>query len=133
MNNLISIYLNYKIQRLIEYGIFLLEEDSPFIRKVFHEYFSIYVDNYYYNLFYTVETSSYSSEILAKEFQGIMVEMLDDYRQYELQESNQEYADHIQTIKSLKDFSLDILKIESLTIKNKEEIPEKVTTFGEEN
>lgn len=133
MNNLISIFLNYKIQRLVEYGVFLLDDDSPFIRKIFHEYFSVYVDNYYYNLFYTVDASSYSSENLLKEFQGIMVEMLDDYSQYELQESNQEYADHVQTIKKLKDFSFDILKIESLEINNKEEIPTKVTEFVEEN
>ena len=63
--------MNYKIQRLVEYGVFLLNEDSPFIRKVFHEYFALYVDNYYYHQFYTVDTTTYSLKNLLQEFETI--------------------------------------------------------------
>lgn len=133
MNNVISIFMNYKIQCLVEYGVFLLDDDSPFIRKVFQDYFSLYVDNYYYNIFYTVDDSVYSLDNLCKEFQGTMIEMLDDYRQYELQESNQEYSFHVQAIKGLKDFSLEVLKIDQLKINDKEQLSEAVIEFVENN
>ena len=125
--------MNYKIQRLVEYGVFLLDDDSPFIRKVFQDYFSLYVDNYYYHLFYTVDDCNYNLDNLHKEFQGTMIEILDDYRQYELQESNDEYSSHVQIIKDLKDFSLEVLKIDQLKIDDKEEIMDIVTKFVEKN
>ena len=133
MNNLISLFMNYKIQRLVEYGIFLMDDDSPFLRKVMKEYFSIYVDNYYYNIFYTVDDTVYSDDNLLKEFQGIMEEMLQDYRQYELEESNEEYANHVQFIHTLKDFTLEVLKIDTLQIPSKEEINVIVEEFVNKN
>ena len=133
MDNLISVYMNYKIKRLIEYRILLFDDDSPFLRKVFREFFTLYVDNYYYHIFYTVDDSHYSLENLHQEFQGTMVEMLDDYKQYELSESNEEYDYHVKTIKDLKDFSLEVLKIDSLKINDKEEISSIVTSFVEDN
>ena len=68
-----------------------------------------------------------------KEFQGTMIEMLDDYQQYELQESNQDYSLHVQTIKALKDFSLEVLKIDQLKINDKEQLSEVVIEFVENN
>ena len=133
MNNLISIFMNYKIQRLVEYGIFLLGEDSPFLRKVFQEYFSVYVDNYYYHVFHTIDYGEYSKENLKLELKGLMEEMLEDYLQYELVESNEEYRSHTQHIRDLKDFSYKILEIDFLEISSKEEITSKVTEFVEKN
>ncbi len=133
MNNLISLYMNYKIQRLIEYGIFLLDDDSEFIRGVFKKYFSVFIDNYYYGIFYTIEDSNYSFDNLHLEFQGIMEEMLDEYRQYELEESNEEYTFHINTIKALKDYSLEVLNINFLEFKGREEITTFVSNYIEMN
>ena len=133
MNNVISVFMNYKIQRLVDYGVFLLDEDLSFIRKVFQAYFSLYVDNYYYHIFYTVDDSVYNFDNLCKEFQGTMIEMLDDYKQYELQESNQEYSFHTKIIKDLKDFSLEVLKIDQLKIHDKEQLSEAITAFVENN
>ncbi len=133
MNNLISLFMNYKIQRLVEYGIFLLDDDSPFLRKVLKEYLSVYVDNYYYNIFYTIDDNSYNEDNLKKEFQGIMEEMLQDYRQYELEVSNEEYASNVHFIHTLKDFSLELLKIDSLQIPSKEEANAVVEEFVNNN
>lgn len=131
MNNLISIFMNYKINRLVEYSVFLLDDDSDFYRKVLHEYLSVYIDNYYYGIFYTLENASYSKENLEKEFQGIMKEMLDDYTQYELSESNEEYSFHVNSIRELKDFSLEIVLLDHLIIHNKDEIIPVITEFVE--
>lgn len=133
MNNLISIFMNYKISRLVEYGIFLYGEDNEFLRKIFREYFSVYVDNYYYGIFYTVEDTNYSLDNLKKEFDGLEKELLEDYLQYELVETNDEYQAHISGISKLKDFSLEVLKIDELDIKNREDIIPNVEEFISKN
>ena len=42
MKNAIAVYLNYIQKRLTEYGVFLIQEDTPFIRDVFSYYFETY-------------------------------------------------------------------------------------------
>lgn len=133
MNNLISLFMNYKISRLVEYGIFLYGEDSEFLRRIFKEYFSVYVDNYYYGIFYTVEDAVYSLDNLKEEFAGMEKELLDDYLQYELVEDNDEYQEHISGIRKLKDFSLEVLKIDSLDIEAREDITPSVEDFVSKN
>lgn len=133
MNNLITIFMNYKIERLVQYGIFLLKEDTPFLRNVLKEYFTVYVDNYYYNVFHTIDDTKYTKENLEKEFTGIMQEMLYDYLEYELVESNEEYHNHVQSIKDLREICLEIIKIDSLEISRKEEVTPIVTNFINEN
>ena len=129
MNNLITIFMNYKVNRLVEYGVLAVKEDTPFIRQIFHGYFSTYVDNYYYSVFHTVEEERYNDKNLKLELKGIMEEMLDDYRAYELQVSNAEYALGRQRIGELHDISYDLIKLDSLTFENKEEISVKVYDF----
>ena len=133
MNNLITIFMNYKIERLVEYAIFLYKEDTPFLRNVFHEYFSVYVDNYYYGIFHTIDDTKYTKENLEKEFTGIMQEMLYDYLEYELVESNEEYQKHVNLIKELREISLEVIKIDSLEISKKEEVTPIVKKWIEEN
>lgn len=133
MNNLISLFMNYKIQRLVEYELFLMDDESSFLRKVMNKYISLYIDNYYYNIFYTVEDNVYNEDNLKKEFQGLMEEMLDDYRQYELTESNEEYASHIKFIHLLKDYTLEVIKIDSLKFQEKEDIASIVEEFVNNN
>ena len=55
MNNLITIFMNYKINRLVAYAKFMTENQDDFIQSVFHEYFNTYVDNYYYHVFHTID------------------------------------------------------------------------------
>lgn len=130
MDNLISVFMNYKIDRLVEYGVFAYQEDNPFIRDVFYKYFQVYVDNYYYGIFHTIEEdASYSDKNLRVEFKGIMEEMLDDYREYELQVSNEEYTHNRKVIQELNDFCYQLFKIDWLSFENKDEISSKVLDF----
>ena len=129
MNNLITVFMNYKIDRLTEYGVFLVQQDSEFIRQVFKEYFRVYVDNYYYGIFHTIDNGKYNEKNLKLEFKGIMEEMLDDYREYELQVSNKEYADNRKLICDMNPICEEIIKIDFLEFENKEDIPVKVYDF----
>lgn len=133
MDNLISIFMNYKTNRLIEYGLFVLGKDTPFIRQVFKGYFGTYVDNYYYGIFHTIEDTHYNEKNLKLEFKGIMEEMLDDYRALELQVSNTEYNENRKIIEDLNAISFEVVKIDGLEFQNKEEIASKVSEFVQGN
>lgn len=134
MNNLISVFMNYKIHRLTEYGVFAYHEDTEFIRDVFCHYFETYIDNYYYHVFQTIEENvEYSDENLKIEFQGVMEEMLDDYREYELQVSNEEYAHNQKVIRDTKDIAYELVKIDWLSYHDKDEIPIKIFDFINQN
>ena len=60
MDNLINVFMNYKINRLIKYGTYIYDDDSDFVSKCFKAYFRTYVDNYYYGVFNTIEENVYN-------------------------------------------------------------------------
>ena len=107
MKNLIDIFISYKTNCLIKYGLLIYNKDNKFIRDVFATYFKTYIDNYYYDIFHTVDVLEFNEEVLKKEFTGCMEELLDEYRNYELQVSNEEYSNNVKIIKELKDISYD--------------------------
>lgn len=130
MNNLINVFMDYKINRLTEYGVLIYGEDTPFIRQIFNAYIRTYIDNYYYGVFNTIEDGSrYNERNLELEFTGIMQEMLNDYRIYELQVSNQEYKEGRDKIQRLKNFTLELVKIDFLEFEDKDDIPGKVEEY----
>ena len=102
MDNLINVFMNYKVNRLVQYGVFLLNQDTPFLRKVLKHYFQTYVDNYYYHVFHTIDDDRFNEKNLKLEFTGAKEEMLDDYREYELQVSNEEYAENQAIIRDME-------------------------------
>lgn len=129
MNNLITVFMNYKLNRLIEYGVVVYQNESPFIRGVFGSYFQTYIDNYYYGIFNTIDDGTYSEETLKTEFDGIMEEMLYDYQEYEKKVSQEEYQNNVRIIKELKDIALLILPIDTLAINNVDEVEKVVTDY----
>ena len=126
MDNLITIYMNYKVDRLVEYGA-LIYEDSKFIREVFKGYFDTYIDNYYYGIFNTVDTDTYSLETFQVELNGIMSDIMDDYRGYELRVSNEEFAQNMKIIRDLRDVSFEIIKLDNLSCTDREELEGEVS------
>ena len=52
MNNLIDIFISYKTNCLIKYGLLIYNKDNKFIKDVFATYFKTYIDNYYYDIFH---------------------------------------------------------------------------------
>ncbi len=125
--------MNYKTNRLIEYGLFVLGKDTPFIRQVFKGYFGTYVDNYYYGIFHTIDDNHYNEKNLKLEFKGIMEEMLDDYKSYEFIVSNEEYKNNCDMIRDLNPICFEIVKIDSLTFDSKDDISVKINELLDNN
>ena len=122
MENLITTFMNYKINRLVEYGIFLCQKDNKFIRQVFEAYFRTYVDNRYYGIFNTIDDGPFNEKNLKLEFNGIMEEMLIDYKAFELKVSNSEYSNNQSVIRHLNSIAYEIRKIDALEYKDKDNI-----------
>lgn len=133
MNNLIDIFISYKTNCLIKYGLIIYNKDNKFIKDVFATYFKTYIDNYYYDIFHTVDVLEFNEEVLKKEFTGCMEELLDEYRNYELQVSNEEYSNNVKIIKELKDISYEITKIDLLNYKDRDDVVDVVSKFIKEN
>ena len=134
MDNLISVFMNYKINRLIEYGVFAYQENSDFVREVFLKYFTVYVDNYYYGIFHTIEgEATYNAKNQKAELKGIMEEMLVDYRDDELNVSNEEYTHNRKVIHDLKDLSDSLLQLDWILFDGKNDIFPKVLNFISDN
>lgn len=133
MNNLITVFLNYKVSRLASYGTLIYNEDSEFINRIFKNYFQIYVDNYYYGIFHTVDNGVFNKENLKLEFDGIEKEMLDEYLDFELIVSNEEYSKNTNDIKEIKKYALELVDIDLLEIKDKDDIPKIVEEFVNKN
>ena len=71
MNNLIDIFISYKTNYLIKYGLFIYNKDNKFIRDVFATYFKTYIDNYYYDIFHIVDVLEFNEEVLKKSLQVV--------------------------------------------------------------
>ena len=129
MDNLITVFMNYKVSRLIEYGVFLYQKDSFFVRDIFKNYFQTYIDNYYYGVFNTIDDEHYNRRNLKLELSGMMDELLYDYQDFESKVSPEEYHENQKIIHDLKDISYEVIKIDSLEIPSKDAIGDVVEAF----
>ena len=133
MDNLISVFMNYKVNRLVEYGVVLYQKDSSFIRNVLTSYFQTYIDNYYYGVFNTIDDENYNKRNLKLEFNGIMEEMLYEYQEAENDTDKEEYQENKKDIRELKELAYELTKIDTLEIHNKDEIPDIINDFVNSN
>ena len=134
MDNLISVFMNYKVNRLVEYGVAIYQQNSQFVRDVFNVYFQTYVENYYYQVFSTIEDDeTFNRRNLKAELTGIMEEMLYDYKQYEETLSKEDYQTSQKMMKEMRDLAYEIVKIDQLVFTSKEELPNELDAFLQEN
>ena len=90
-DNLVTIYMNYKISRLVEYGMLIMHSSDLFLKEVLEKYLKNYVNSCYYFIFDTVNSKIYDDKVMREEIEGKRLEMLDDLSNYELIDSNEEY------------------------------------------
>lgn len=133
MKNFINVYMDYKVNCLIRIGIFFYKKDNSFIKKVFRGYFYTYIDNYYYKIFNTIDEENFSLKNLRKEFDGIMLEMLDDYKEYELIDDSHTYQENCNLIRKLNSFCYEIVRLDLLKYSSKEDINHEVLEFIQNN
>lgn len=123
MNNLINIYMIYLKNTLIKISLLYYKEDQEFINKILDKYISCYIDNYYYNIYHTVDKqNSYTDELFKLELNGLEIEILDDYYNLEFEEENNIYNKRVNLIKQLKNFTYKLISIDQ--INKKEELDE---------
>ena len=134
MNNLINVFMEYKIKYFVDCTKLLYGNTHRFINKCINGYYKTYIDTYYYYTYNTLDNDSeYNEDNLKLEFKGIMEEMLDDYKDFELIDSNDIYSKNIDSIKELKDICFEIVKLDKLEFESNEDLKEKVKSFFEEN
>ena len=134
MNNLINVFMEFKIKYFLDCTKLLYSSPHRFVNKCIREYYSTYIDNYYYYTYNTLDSSTtYSEENLNKEFTGIMEEMLDDYKDFELVDSNEVYNTSIDSIKKFKDICFEIVKLDHLEYENNDDLKIKVSDFFKNN
>lgn len=129
MKNFINVYMDYKVNCLIRIGIFFFQKDNSFIKKVFRGYFYTYIDNYYYKIFNTIDGEKFTLKNLKQEFDGIMFEMLDDYKEYELIDDNHTYQENCNLIRKLNSFCYEIVRLDLLKYSSKGDITPEVEEF----
>ena len=134
MNNLINAFMEFKINYFLNCTKLLYNNNHKFIIKCMKGYFRTYIDNYYYYTYNTIDSNSeYSEENLQKEMKGIMEEMLDDYSDFELIDSNEIYSSNKNSIVELKDICFEIVKLDKLEYDNLEDLKNKITEFFTKN
>lgn len=129
MDNLINVYMNYKVNHLTKCGILIYGRDSKFIRRVFSGYIRTYIDNYYYETFNTIDDNKFTLDNLYRELSGIRTDMKMEYKDREIVDSNIDFYDNNKTIDELRDISYDLVQIDMIKYDNKEEISEKVKNY----
>ena len=129
MDNLINVYMNYKVNHLTKCGVLIYGRDSRFIRKVFDGYIRTYIDNYYYETFNTIDDNVFNLDNLYRELSGIRTDMKMEYKDREIIDSNIDFYDNNKTIDELRDISYDLVQLDMIRYDNKEEISNKVRTY----
>ena len=126
--------MNYKVNRLVEYGVAIYQQDSQFVRDVLNVYFQTYVENYYYQVFSTIEDDeTFNRRNLKAELTGIMEEMIYDYKQYEGTLSKEDYQTSLKMMKELRDLAYEVVKIDQMVFTSKEELPNELNALIQEN
>ena len=134
MNNLINVFMEFKIKYFLDCTKLLFSNTHRFINKCIKGYYKTYIDNYYYYIYNTLSSDTiYSEDNLNKEFIGIMEEMLDDYKDFELVDSNQVYNSNVEAIKELKDICFEIVKLDHIEYENNDDLKVKIIDFFNNN
>lgn len=129
MKNLITVYMEHKISHLTNCGlsIFFEEKDKKFVEKTLRKYMTTYINCYYYHILDTLyQTDSYDINTITKELEGIMEEILEDYSINELLVSNEEYYHNKKLIRTIKEVSIFLAKLDMLSYNEKEEIKDNI-------
>lgn len=135
MENLISKYLDYKINRLTLIGVSLLGDKSKYSYYILGRYLRVYVDSKYYFKYITNCSGNFDNSYLNIEFDALRLEEIELLNDMELEYSNSDFVHNKYLIdKSRKiidkvikfDINIDTERIEevvySICLENNKEI-----------
>lgn len=91
MENLISKYLDYKINRLTLIGVSLLGDKSKYSYYILGRYLRVYVDSKYYFKYITTCSGEFNNSYLNIEFDALRLEEIELLNDMELEYSNSDF------------------------------------------
>lgn len=134
-NNIISSYMNYKLNRLKSYFfIFLPNDKLDLLEMNATAYLTNYIKVYYYHLLETVnysDTLLFDQKTIEEEFNGKKLELLDNLKDQELILSNEEFLYAKELITVTYNIALLITVIDRFRFSDKEEIDAKIKSLRE--
>lgn len=92
MENLISKYLDYKINRLTLIGVSLLGDKSKYSYYILGRYLRVYVDSKYYFKYITTCSGNFDNSYLNIEFDALRLEEIELLNDMELEYSNSDFV-----------------------------------------
>lgn len=92
MENLISKYLDYKINRLTLIGVSLLGDKSKYSYYILGRYLRVYVDSKYYFKYITTCSGNFDNSYLNLEFDALRLEEIELLNDMELEYSNSDFV-----------------------------------------
>ena len=125
-DNLVEIYMNYRINRMLKYGLTIMHSDDSFLSECLSKYLKTYINSSYYRIFDTVSTNNYDDKVLLEEIEGKRLEFLDDLSNYELIDTNEVYEEKIKTINTSSKIVPFLIKLDLLRFENKDEAVIKI-------
>lgn len=120
--NLMNIYMDYKISRLVKYGLVILNSDDEYLAFLLKAYIETYIKTYYYHQFETVDSDTYSLEVLGEELEGKRWELLDIISGDELVDSNEVYDKKKQLIDDVIDVVYYLINLDKVVINEKDDV-----------
>jgi hypothetical protein len=105
VENLISKYLDYKINRLTLIGVSLLGDKSKYSYYILGRYLRVYVDSKYYFKYITTCSGNFDNSYLKLEFDALRLEEIELLNDMELEHSNSDFVHN----KNLIDKSREII------------------------
>lgn len=122
--NVITGFINYKINYLTQCGLLFFEDiDEEFIIKHLNQYVTTYVNNYYYHESETLDNvEKINEDIILKELFGKRVELIDDFCQFELEIDNHIYSKMKKALIDMVEIVFFLSKVDRLRFDSRDDV-----------
>lgn len=120
--NLMDIYIDYKISRLVKYGLVILNSDDEYLAFLLRSYIETYIKTYYYHIFETVDSDTYSLEVLGEELEGKRWELLDIVSGDELVDSNDVYDKKKKWISDVIEVVYYLINLDKVVLNERDDV-----------
>ncbi len=122
MNDLVNTFMNYKINRILKYGLLIMHSSDEFLSFCLDVYIKTYINSFYYYIFDTVDTNIYNDKVMSEELEGKRLELLDDLSNYELIDSNEVFNDKKSCINELVKIIPFLIKLDTINSSSKSDV-----------
>ena len=112
MENLISKYLDYKINRLTLIGVSLLGDKSKYSYYILGRYLRVYVDSKYYFKYITTCSGNFDNSYLKLEFDALRLEEIELLNDMELEYSNSDFVHNKYLIDKSREIINKVIKFD---------------------